>query len=221
MHYARWRLHGETGPAAPKIVFGDPEGRFWSSVNKTETCWLWTGPLDVGGYAKMFADGRQVKAHRYAYELLVGPIPEGLQLDHLCRVRHCVRAPDHLEPVTARENVRRGVAPPARQAAQTHCLRGHEFTPENTYVEKSGKRKCKACRQLPESKAREAEYAKSEAAKAKRRAAWVTPEHHAKVKAYRTKRGIHLGCSRLCGRLGQVDAPVCKRLVGRIIDSPD
>lgn len=90
-----------------------PEARFWAKVNKDGpapthrsdlgSCWLWTASTNWG-YGVLSIDGRSIRAHRFAYELLVGPIPEGLQLDHLCHVRHCVR-PDHLEPVTLQENV--------------------------------------------------------------------------------------------------------------------
>lgn len=99
--------------------------RFWSKVDKTDTCWLWTAAL-VKGYGRFTSDVRQMGAHRWSYEALVGPIPEGLTLDHLCRNPRCVN-PDHLEPVTQRENV-------ARIPRKTHCPQGHPFTAENTYV---------------------------------------------------------------------------------------
>ncbi|WP_331756166.1 HNH endonuclease (plasmid) [Streptomyces sp. NBC_01590] len=103
---------------------------------KTEgECWLWTGYMRPDGYGK--ARGRQ--AHRVVYELLVGPIGEGLELDHLCRRVACVN-PVHLEPVTRLENMRR------RYALVTHCKSGHEFTPENTYVMPDGHRSCRTCR---------------------------------------------------------------------------
>src|SRR5690349_9784178 len=81
--------------------------------------------------------------HRVAYERLVGPIPDGLALDHLCRVRHCIN-PDHLEPVTWRENILRGASEVARLAARTACSKGHEFTPENTRIN-NGARACRRC----------------------------------------------------------------------------
>jgi len=87
-----------------------PESRFWSSIVKTDSCWLWIGTVNSTGYGYFQTGGRGTKkarAHRYAYEFLVGPIPKGLVLDHLCRVKICVN-PEHLQPVTQRENVLRG-----------------------------------------------------------------------------------------------------------------
>ncbi len=86
------------------------EQRFWAKVSKTDECWLWTGSKNDGyGKFRPVANQRPVLAHRYAYELLVGPIPRDLTLDHLCRVHSCVN-PEHLEPVTRRENILRGKA---------------------------------------------------------------------------------------------------------------
>jgi hypothetical protein len=88
-----------------------------------------------------------IPVHVAVYELLVGAVPEGLQLDHLCRVRHCCN-PRHLEPVTGKENVRRGIVSAYQRSIplwMTHCRRGHEFTPENTYVPPSGQRVCRSC----------------------------------------------------------------------------
>lgn len=131
--------------------------RFWSYVDKAGPlpkwapflgpCWIWTGCRHASGYGMLNVGGRKgrlVRAHRYSYELLVGPIPDGLQLDHLCRVPACVN-PDHLEPVTNRENTMRGSNFTAEKARQTHCIRGHEFDAENTYVRPNGTRLCRAC----------------------------------------------------------------------------
>ncbi|WP_205670220.1 HNH endonuclease signature motif containing protein [Amycolatopsis sp. CFH S0078] len=119
--------------------------RFWPKVAKTEGgCWIWLAAKDQGGYGKFKAD-RLVQAHRFSYELAKGAIPEGLQLDHLCRVRACVN-PEHLEPVTIRVNLLRGETTTARRASQTHCERGHEFTPANTYRKPNGCRNCRECR---------------------------------------------------------------------------
>ena len=114
-----------------------------SIMGTADACWLWTKSFSPNGYGVMKIDGKNVKAHRLSYELFVGSIPDGLELDHLCRVRHCVN-PAHLEAVTHRENVLRGNSPPSRNARKTHCLRGHEFTPENTMAIKGG-RACRAC----------------------------------------------------------------------------
>ena len=98
-------------------------------------CWIWRlRRMSTEGYGVINVDQRSLMAHRVSYEAFVGPIPEGLQLDHLCRVRECVN-PDHLEPVTARVNVLRSpIAQAALNAAKTHCPWGHEYTPENTYL---------------------------------------------------------------------------------------
>lgn len=128
-----------------------PEERFWAKVRRSDNlfdCWIWTAAL-ANGYGK-FAPGsghrpRLVVAHVYAYELLVGPVPEGLELDHLCRNPACVN-PTHMEPVTHRENCLRGESPAARHARKTHCKRGHEFTPENIwYPPGKQHRFCRVC----------------------------------------------------------------------------
>src|SRR6185312_13718825 len=106
-------------------------------------CWLWTGTLHRGGYGKM-GRGRATDgvdyAHRISWELFRGPIPEGLSIDHLCRVRCCVN-PDHLEPVTTAENIRRGETGAKPKA---ECLRGHPFD-EHGYVTKTGAKRCRLC----------------------------------------------------------------------------
>ena len=118
----------------------DPVLRFWSKV-RVVGCWEFDAYHDRDGYA-LFSDGdrKTVRAHRFAYELLVGPIPEGLVLDHLCRNRGCVN-PDHVEPVTSRTNVLRGV-----EATAETCRRGHPFDECNTYERPSGRRSCKRCK---------------------------------------------------------------------------
>lgn len=121
------------------------EQRFWAKVRKTSTCWLWTGKLNQGGYGILKVQGKQTRAHRYAYELLVGPIPEGLTIDHKCRVRRCVW-PAHLEPVTRTENVRRGDGITARLQRRTHCKNGHPFNDHNTRWRADGRgRVCRTC----------------------------------------------------------------------------
>lgn len=114
-----------------------------------DDCWEWTA-CKVGSkreYGCIRRGGKNVLAHRAMYELFVAPIPEGLTIDHLCRNPGCVR-PSHLEPVTRTENTMRGFNPMAKNARKTHCVWGHEFTPENTrtYKTKSGVgRACRAC----------------------------------------------------------------------------
>lgn len=120
-----------------------PEERFWAKVNKTDTCWLWTA-AKICGYGTFGIGGQNVYAHRYSYELLVGPIPTRLQIDHLCRVRHCVN-PAHLDPVTQRENIRRGDTG-KHHREKTHCPQGHSYDEENTYRDRRGWRQCVNCR---------------------------------------------------------------------------
>jgi len=122
------------------------EERFWAKVEKTETCWLWTAYQDGGGYGQFRVNGHGILAHRFAYELLIGPIPAGLTLDHLCRVRHCVN-PAHLEPVSQRENTLRGESFAAQEARRTHCHKGHAYDLLNTRIYR-GWRRCRACAAL-------------------------------------------------------------------------
>lgn len=121
-----------------------PQDRFWAFVEKTPTCWLWTGAATNGYGRFQLARGRTVFAHRFAYETEVKPIPQGLTIDHLCRVPLCVR-PEHLEPVTIRENVLRGETVTAANAAKTACPQGHPFDAVNTYPRPDGARGCREC----------------------------------------------------------------------------
>lgn len=121
---------------------------FWAKVDKTSDprgCWLWQGTVNSKGYGQIRIASKAHRTHRLAYRLVVGDIPDGLCLDHLCRVRHCCN-PDHLEPVTNRENILRGIGPSAINAATTRCVEGHEFSPGNTHiVPTTGERRCKIC----------------------------------------------------------------------------
>lgn len=124
--------------------------RFWAKFDRDPVtgCWNWTAAVDPQtGYGKFHvAPGEIANAHRYAYLLLAGNVPDDLTLDHLCRNRACVN-PAHLEPVERGENVRRGDGIPAMNARKTHCIRGHEFTAENTYRNPTtGQRGCRTCR---------------------------------------------------------------------------
>jgi hypothetical protein len=119
--------------------------RFYSFISPEPNtgCWIWMGSCGNGGYGGFYINRRRLIAHRIGYELLVGRIPKGLEIDHRCRVRCCVN-PDHLEPVTRKENIRRGL----RGILTTHCPRGHEYNESNTYWKKTptGRgRHCKAC----------------------------------------------------------------------------
>lgn len=141
-HYMAKYYRGEFGPRGSKRPRGTAEELLWRKIDKRVPgeCWPWTGSRDPKGYGKAKIKKRSVSAHRMAYELSVGPIPDGYEIDHLCRNTSCCN-PAHLEAVTPAENMRR------RSIAQTHCKRGHEFTPENTYLVGKDKRRrqCRAC----------------------------------------------------------------------------
>lgn len=110
-------------------------------------CWIWTGAgtRTAGGYGQAKVRGKNALLHRWMYERLIGPVPEGLQLDHLCRTKRCCN-PAHLEPVTNRVNSLRGNNLCARRARQTHCYRGHPLWGDNLYVIRAtGSRQCRAC----------------------------------------------------------------------------
>ncbi len=131
------------------------EERVWSFVNKTDGCWEWTGgrgrlsAVRSGGlvYGTFHPHhGYSVGAHRFSYELAFGTIPAGMQIDHLCGNKPCVR-PDHLEAVTPRENMRRGATLAAANALKTHCPQGHEYDELNTYRRPDKyERGCRICR---------------------------------------------------------------------------
>lgn len=118
--------------------------RFWPKVEVTGFCWLWSGAKLPSGHGVFSIKGKPKSAHRWSYENLVGPIPEGLHIDHLCRITSCVN-PDHLEPVTQQENNRRGYGISSKFRGRTRCSRGHEYSEGSYYITKRGARMCKAC----------------------------------------------------------------------------
>lgn len=184
-HYRRWLRTGDPIQAAWER--GDHVTNFWAKAQRRgpSECWPWTGSLNTGGHGTFVWPGGSL-AHRYSYEIGVGPIPEGMELDHLCHSndptcrdgvrclhRRCVN-PAHLEPVTRAENQRRRhdlhdravETIGAMQRAKTHCPKDHEYTEENTYVDGKGSRNCRTC------------------AREKSRAYSATPEAKAKQRAY-------------------------------------
>ncbi len=140
MHYQRFRAHGD--PNIVHRIKDDPVARFFQYVDKSANgCWLWLGPKrGPYGYIEITRRGRTTKysTHRFAYESLVGPIPLGLTIDHLCRTKLCCN-PSHLEPVTQAVNTSRA------KALITHCPQGHGYTLENTRINVNGSRVCIIC----------------------------------------------------------------------------
>lgn len=128
--------------------------RFWAKIDTSagpEGCWTWTDKLH-GGYGRFHLGNRygksvRIMAHRFAYEITRGPVPIGLDLDHLCRNRACSN-PSHLEPVTRRENILRGEAPPVLNGRKTHCKRGHELVGHNVIHRSDGYRECRTCARM-------------------------------------------------------------------------
>lgn len=141
-HYKRWR---RTGSPTGLTV----EQRFFAKVTESGDCWEWHR-VDPNGYGTVFQPvrGEARLPHRWAYQFLRADIPDGLELDHLCRNRRCVN-PWHLEPVTRRVNAQRGVG------SKEACVNGHPYTEENTYVRPDrGTRMCRACNNNPASRRR-------------------------------------------------------------------
>lgn len=134
--------------------------RFWSKVilGGPDECWMWTG-VRTGTrngkvrYGQFSVNGKMIVAHRVAWELTHGPIPEGLLPDHQCREHGCVN-PGHLELVTNQENILRGVGPTAVNAKKTHCIHGHRFNERNTIIRIRGGQRTRACRKCKNAEGR-------------------------------------------------------------------
>lgn len=153
-HYRRWQKYGD--PVAPKqpMQRRDPYERWLKFVQKVDGgCWLWTGNTNNAGYGVFWFNDRTGLAHRWSYEHHKGPLGR-LHVDHLCRTRLCVN-PDHLEAVTARENLLRGETKAAANALKTHCPQGHPYDEVNTYRDKKGRRGCQTCRRAASAAANE------------------------------------------------------------------
>ena len=129
-------------------MFSSIDGMFGNSMPITECgCWAWMGVITKEGYGRLAIMGKNKLAHRVSYELVCGPIPEELELDHLCRVRSCIN-PRHLEPVTRKVNAQRGISGrmlAARHRAITHCPAGHAYAGYNVRINLAGARECRAC----------------------------------------------------------------------------
>lgn len=152
-HYQRQRRHGSTDAPARSTVNRLPmtasmAERFEHYVDRLPSgCWQWTGYLKPNGYGSIWDGTRKVYAHRYAHELHNGPIPAGMQIDHLCLNKACVN-PAHLDVVTQKVNLLRADGSPAINARKTHCKRGHKFTDDNTRTNSRGHRVCKECSRI-------------------------------------------------------------------------
>lgn len=160
MHYRRWRKTGDPLATPRRGPALKPEAeRFWSKVDKNgpNGCWVWTAGTLLG-YGQ-FRGSAETYAHRWAYVALVGPIPEGLQLDHLCRNRACCN-PAHLEPVTRKENILRGESPIAQNKRKMVCKNGHPLVPGNLTNRSNGVRQCATCHRA--ANRRSAERSKSQ-----------------------------------------------------------
>jgi len=170
----------KSNKAPIRVAFvGNYLERFWARVEKTDTCWQWCG-TDAHTYGTAVASGHSYRAHRVAYELTIGPIPDGLTLDHLCRNRGCVN-PAHLEPVTNRENILRGECPHAHNARKTHCRHGHPLSGSNLlYEPHENRRRCRTCARAKPSAQPGSRHRRRLAARAKRAAAAPNPERESK-----------------------------------------
>ena len=146
-HYQRFKKHGD--PNKVDNFYREDEKRFLSHVKIIDSgCWEWQGRISNKGYAHFFWDKSTKNAHRFSYKQYVGPLTKGLQIDHLCRNKTCVN-PSHLEQVTQQVNISR-----IPRHTKTHCKKGHEYTPENSYFYKETKRCCRICLRLKNQKRR-------------------------------------------------------------------
>lgn len=153
-----WIGGADMSDSTPRELWTDKAGRnffdrFWSKVDADGDCWDWGGTRDDQNYGVFKFDGWSQYAHRVAYEHLVGAIPDGRVIDHLCRNTICVN-PDHLQPVTHQTNTRRGFGLAGLNARKTHCKRGHAFTPENTIDHPRG-RGCRQCARMMKQRRRD------------------------------------------------------------------
>jgi HNH endonuclease len=189
-HYKKWQRYGDPEWQRPSI-----EDRFWSRVDRSggpEACWPWQGHRNQGGYGEFApARGQRWMAHRYSYTQLVGPIPQGKQLDHFrCDNPPCCN-PRHLRPTTAWENVLRSNSVAAVSAAKTHCPKGHPYDDENT-MRSGNRRSCRECKResYRQWRARNLEDAKAAdaAAHRERRAKYPERTHEADRRRYAKNR---------------------------------
>ena len=154
MSHHLWKLRSVQRFATIAEVNDAVLHRWQGRVQLSVGCWLWKGTLVTNGYGVMYVEGQQRRAHRLSYEHFIGPIPEGLDLDHLCHNhdpgcvggakclhRRCVN-PGHLQPATRKTNLNRS---PHSRARRTHCPHGHPYDVVNTYVSPAGIRHCRAC----------------------------------------------------------------------------
>jgi len=161
--YERYRLYGDPSVTNRPDLGKTVEARFWEKVDKSgpRGCWVWTASVNPRtGYGQFIVMGAKRgyprMAHRVAWELMRRPLAPGEVIDHLCRNRACVN-PDHLQPVTNRVNILRGIAPSAINARKDECNSGHKFTPENTYVPpgRPTVRQCRKCARRREQERRQ------------------------------------------------------------------
>ena len=131
---------------ARTLYQNDVERIMRNVVVSPDGCWQWQGKLTSKGYGRVNVHGRTRRVHQLSHETFIGPIPEGLEVDHLCRVRHCVN-PAHLEAVEHAENLHRSpLTIPARNVRKTHCPANHPYDDANTYISPRGQRICRPCR---------------------------------------------------------------------------